>query len=143
MVRGLFGSRKGARQPEEALDWPQLSGGAASFGQSRLDPPAVAYALSTVAPPSGAAATTLVAELLERVAAFRSTVADQLFEASQDYQILCNLTQENLASCEEIMEELRRRLAGNIHFTVLAKLDEIHALVAAQVAAAGGQETKR
>ena len=55
-------------------------------------------------------------------------------ELSKDYQILCNLTHENLEACGQTIEELRRRLTGNIHYTVLAKLDEVHALVEAHLA---------
>ena len=58
----------------------------------------------------------------------------RFFEISQDYQILCNLTHENLEACGQTIEELRRRLTGNIHYTVLAKLDEVHALVEANLA---------
>ena len=72
-------------------------------------------------------------ELLERIAAFRSAVSDSLYEISKDYQMLCNLTHADLTACDEIIAELRRRLAGNIHYDVLAKLDDVHALVAAHI----------
>ena len=76
---------------------------------------------------------TLSREALERIAAFRSVIADQLYETSKDYQMLRNLTQADLSACDEIITELRGRLAGNIHYEVLAKLDDMHALVAAHV----------
>jgi len=79
------------------------------------------------------------AELLESIAVFRGTVADALFESSRDYQVLCNLVHENLPACEQAIETLRRRLAGNVHYAVLAKLDEAHALVEARVAGAERQ----
>ena len=69
-------------------------------------------------------------ELLERIAAFRGAVSNSLYEVSKDYQMLCNLTHADLTACDEIVAELRRRLAGNIHYYVLAKLDEALALVA-------------
>jgi hypothetical protein len=74
-------------------------------------------------------------ELLERIAAFRSAVADSLYEISKDYQVLRNLMHADLSACDEIIAELRGRLAGDIHYEVLAKLDDVHALVAARVGA--------
>jgi len=89
--------------------------------------PASAIAKALEAPPAPEE------ELLERIAAFRSAVADALYELSKDYQILCNLTHADLTACEDIITELRARLAGNIHYQVLAKLDEAHAIVAAHI----------
>jgi hypothetical protein len=74
-------------------------------------------------------------ELLERIATFRSAVADSLYEISTDYQVLCNLTHADLTACDEIIAELRGRLTGNTHYEVLAKLDDVHAFVAAHVGA--------
>ena len=68
-----------------------------------------------------------------RIAAFRSAVADSLYEISKDYEVLCNLTHADLSACDEIIAELRQRLVGNIHYQVLARLDDVHALVAAHV----------
>jgi hypothetical protein len=131
MTRGFFGRRKGQQLQEPAGGWPQLPGALEAPRAQALDPPAVAYAMSVV---TDGAARTPEAELLERVAAFRGAVADALFAISKDYQVLCNLTRENLEACEDTVEELRRRLAGNIHFQVLAKLDAVHALVETHVA---------
>ena len=134
MARRLFGARK---SPDLAgrTDWPQLPGallpvdGAA--GSIALPPPPPPPLLGrairsqeSVAPEE---------ELLERIAAFRTSVADSLYEGSKDYQVLCNLTQADLTACDDIIAELRRRLAGNVHYEVLAKLDDAHALVAARL----------
>jgi hypothetical protein len=134
MGRRLFGARKRGNEPE-APDWPQLPGvfGAAEGGTFPvpLSPPPL--------PSGNVGASTARAspeeELLERIAAFRSAVSDSLYEISKDYQVLCNLTHADLSACDEIIAELRRRLAGNVHYDVLAKLDEAHALVAAHVGA--------
>jgi hypothetical protein len=127
MARGFFGGRKGPHPLEATAAWPQLPGVPAPG----LDLPAVAYAMANTTDAPGG---TPEAELLASISAFRGTVADALFEISQDYQILCNLTHENLEACGQTIEELRRRLTGNIHYTVLAKLDEVHALVEAHLA---------
>jgi hypothetical protein len=130
MARSLFGGRKDPTQLGGATDRQHPPDTAARSDGQGLDLPALAYAMSNAATESDAATANAEAELLERVAAFRSAVADQLFETSSDYQILCNLMHENLASCDETIDELRRRLTGNLHYTVLAKLDEMHAMVA-------------
>ena len=57
--------------------------------------------------------------------------------------MLCNLTQADLTACDEIVAELRRRLAGDIHYDVLAKLDEALALVAAHIGAAPSPRPSR
>lgn len=134
MARGFFGGRKDPRQLEAATTWPRLPGAAEPTGAQGLDLPAVAYALSTTASSTSDASIAPETELLERIAACRSAVADSLFEISKDYQILCNLMHEDLEACDETIEELRRRLAGNVHYAVLAKLDEVHALVEAHIA---------
>jgi hypothetical protein len=130
MGRRLFGSRK--REDLIAADWPQLASdllplaGAAS---SRIPPPPPMLDRSAAsADPPGSEA-----DLMERLAAFRSAVADALYEVSKDYQMLCNLRQAEVPACEEIIAELRRRLSGNVHYEVLAKLDEAHAFVAARI----------
>jgi hypothetical protein len=132
MARGLFGRRKESQPLEEATNWPQLPGALERPRAQGLDPPAVAYAMANA---SGVPAPTpeTETELLERIVAFRGSVADSLFATSKDYQILCNLTRENLQACDETIDELRRRLAGNLHYAVLAKLDELHALVKAKI----------
>ena len=79
-------------------------------------------------------------ELLEQITAFRGVVADALYEISNDYQILCNLAHADLEACNDIVEELRQRLAGNAHYAVLAKLDEAYALVEARI---GGASARR
>jgi hypothetical protein len=136
MARGFFRRRKEAHSVEAANDWPRLPGAPPPpQDEPALSPPAVAYLASGA---SDAAASRMPeAELLESIAAFRGSVADALFESSRDYQVLCNLVHENLPACEQAIETLRRRLAGNVHYAVLAKLDEAHALVEARVA---GQE---
>jgi hypothetical protein len=135
MGRRLFGARKRGALPE-AADWPQLPQLPGAFlpvaGETapiRLPPP------PPVSGSTGASAGSAQPEeeLLERIIAFRSAVADALFEISKDYQVLCNLTHADLTACDEIIAELRGRLAGNIHYEVLAKLDEVHALVAAHL----------
>lgn len=133
MARGFFGGRKPSHAREGSADWPSLPGALEPAHEQGLDLPALAYVMATAAQETAA---TPEAELLERIAAFRGSVADTLFEISQDYQILCNLAHADLTACDETIEELRRRLAGDVHYTVLAKLDEIHALVAAQVGSA-------
>jgi hypothetical protein len=134
MGRRLFGARKRAHLPEGA-DWPQLPGAflplEAETGPLPLPPPPPA--LSNANASAGSAAPE--EELLERIVAFRSAVADSLYEISKDYQVLCNLTHADLSACDEIIAELRGRLAGDIHYEVLAKLDDVHALVAARVGA--------
>ena len=132
MARGLFGARK--RGPlDGTVDWPQLPG---VFGPVEgkaepipLPPPASGNASASIAPVGTAK------ELLEQIAAFRGAVSDSFYEISKDYQMLCNLTQADLTACDEIVAELRRRLAGDIHYDVLAKLDEALALVAAHIGA--------
>ena len=135
MGRRLFGARK-REDVAATADWPQLPGAfgpveESATGPIRLPPPPPPMRDNAKAP---AAPVAPAEELLERIAAFRGTVADSLYETSKDYQMLCNLTHADLTACDEIIAELRRRLAGNIHYEVLAKLDDAHALVAAQVA---------
>lgn len=131
MGRRLFGSRK--REDLVTADWPQLPGDL---------PPMIAAVSARIPPPPplldhSKAPADLAAEseadLLERIAAFRSAVADSLYEVSKDYQMLCNLRHADVPACEEIVAELRRRLTGNVHYEVLAKLDEAYAVVAARV----------
>jgi hypothetical protein len=137
MARRLFGARKRG-QGAGTADWPQvpqLPGvfGAAEEAAGPLPLPQPPLPLPPVSGNSAAltAPTAPAAELLERIAAFRGAVSDSLYETSKDYQMLCNLTHADLTACDEIIAELRRRLAGNIHYGVLAKLDEALALVAA------------
>lgn len=147
MARGFFGGRKTPRSAEETVNWPQLPGTVErphaegvdvpaldlpALDLPALDLPALAYVMSST---TEAPAATPEAELLERIAAFRGSVADALFEVSKDYQILCNLAHADIKACDETIDELRRRLSGNVHYTVLAKLDEVYALVEAQVGA--------
>lgn len=136
MARRLFGARKRGDLAGSA-DWPQLPGAFLSAkdesGPISLPPPPPASAIAGVP----AAPVAPEEELLERITAFRGIVADSLYETSRDYQMLCNLTHADLSACEEIIAELRGRLAGNIHYEVLAKLDEAHALASAH---AGGKE---
>jgi hypothetical protein len=127
MERRLFGTRKRGALPE-TVDWPQLTDALQpAEGAIATPPPVPAIAGASEAQPAPEE------ELLERIAAFRSAVADSLYEISKDYQVLCNLTHADLTACDEIIAELRGRLAGNIHYEVLAKLDDVHALVAAHI----------
>ena len=64
--------------------------------------------------------------LVHDVSAFRDGVAKKLYEQSKDYQMLCSLAHSGFAACEELGQELRRRLTGNPHYEVLRKLDEAH-----------------
>jgi hypothetical protein len=134
MARRLFGERKGRPLLPEAIEWPQLP---AIPPPPAEEPnaviPMLAFALSAGMASAADAAAAAEDELLERIAAFRAAVADSLHETSKDYQILHNLSQSDLTSCDEVTAELRRRLDGNIHYSVLGKLDEMHALVAAHV----------
>ncbi len=114
-------------------DWPQLPGAPEPGGAQGLDLPALTYLMSPASAPQ--TSPTPERTLLEQIDACRGLVADALFEASRDYQVLCNLVHEDLPACTETIETLRRRLAGNIHYAVLAKLDEAHALVAKHLAA--------
>ncbi len=129
MALNIFGGRKGHRSVEAPEDWPQLPGASRPTLEQRL---AVA-----VPPPETSTVTAASAspeqELLERIAGFRGAVADALYEVSKDYRMLCDITHADLKACDEIVGELRRRLAGNLHYAVLAKLDEAHALAEAHV----------
>lgn len=129
MALTIFGGRKGQRPSAEPADWPQLPGTLPATLEQRL-----ALALP---PPEPEAPGTPEQELLERVAGFRSAVADALYELSRDYRMLCDLTHADLKACDEIIEELRGRLAGNLHYAVLAKLDEAYALAEAHAVGKG------
>jgi hypothetical protein len=130
MARRLFGTRK----QEHAADWPQVPQLPGAFAPIVGSPAPLALPLPPPPLPVGAAPPTApAAELLDRIAGFRGAVSDSLYEASKDYQMLCNLTHADLTACDEILAELRQRLAGNIHYEVLAKLDEALALVAGHI----------
>jgi DNA-binding Lrp family transcriptional regulator len=131
MARRLFGARKGHPLLLETTEWPQLPGAPRPEEQNGVIP-MLASALSADAL-SAAEAAAAEEELLERIAAFRAAVADSLYETSKDYQILRNLTQADLTACDEIITEMRRRLEGNIHYSVLTKLDDMHTLVATHI----------
>ena len=132
MGRRLFGARKHV-DLAGTTDWPQLPDAflpvERAAGPIKLPQPSP----PTLGSSKVSGSTVPEEELLERIAAFRSAVADSLYEISKDYQMLCNLTHADLSACDEIITELRRRLAGNIHYEVLAKLDDAHALVAAHI----------
>ena len=131
MARGLFGRRRELPPALDASVWTQLSRPGAAPVEPRLDPPALAFMMSARAhePQSPES------ELLEKITRARSAVADALYEASNDYRMLCDMTQAKLAECSAIIDELRGRLAGNLHFAVLEKLDEACALVEARTTA--------
>jgi hypothetical protein len=138
MAHGFFGRRR----DNGPAGWPQLPAAAATTAAPALDAASLAYvkAIASAAPPPEAAepleATTPQAALLFHIGACRSAVADALYEASRDYQVLCGLVHEKLPACEETIAELRRRLDGNLHYAVLAKLDEAYALAEAGAKAA-------
>jgi hypothetical protein len=133
MARRLLGERKGRPLLPEAIEWPQLPAIPPPAEEPNAVIPMLASALSAGMASATDAAAAAEDELLERIAAFRAAVADSLYETSKDYQILHNLTQSDLTSCDETIAEVRRRLDGNIHYSVLGKLDEMHALVAAHI----------
>ena len=135
MVRRLFGrqDRGGLAEP---ADWPQLSDEPLSLHLQV--PSADLPALPSV--PSGSVheATSAVpsgpeVELLEQLAAFRGEVSDSFCGISKDYRMLCELTRADLTECDAIVAELRKRLSGNAHYEVLAKLDEVLAMVASRI----------
>ena len=136
MARGFFGRGKDSEPIAETAGWPQLPQLSGTPGaierprEERSDPPVPAQVVGGTSGPLPKAGEV---ELLEEIAACRNSVADALFEASRDYQVLCHLVHESVPACEEVIAELRRRLAGNLHYAVLAKLDEAHALVEERV----------
>ena len=139
MVRGIFGRRRGNGSVDGAPDWPRLPVTAEPAPAPALDGTALAYvqAIASAAPAETLEpieATTPEAALLSHIAACRSAVADALYQTSRDYQVLCDLVHESLPACEEVIAELRRRLDGNVHYAVLAKLDEAYALAEASLA---------
>jgi hypothetical protein len=152
MARGFFGRRRDGGSVGGPPDWPRLPAageptvapaldGPALDG-SALDGSALAYVQAiasavpaeTLEPIEG---TTPEAALLSHIAACRSAVADALYQTSRDYQVLCDLVHESLPACEQTITELRRRLNGNVHYAVLAKLDEAYALAEAGAGTAG------
>jgi hypothetical protein len=142
MVRGFFGRRRDNGSLIGTPDWPQLPVAAEPATAPALDGPALAYvqAIASAVPTETLEpieATTPEAALLSHIAACRSAVADALYQTSRDYQVLCDLVHESLPACEETIAELRRRLDGNVHYTVLAKLDEAYALAEANAGTPG------
>jgi hypothetical protein len=107
-----------------------------------LDVPALAYvqaiASAVPAPASDPPEPAAQSALVRHIAACRSAVADTLYESSRDYRVLCDLVHEGLPACEAAITELRRRLAGNVYYAVLAKLDEAHAVAEAGTGAGTG-----
>ena len=130
----LFGRRKQHGLPELLAVQPQGPG--ATDGRAEPSSVVAMLAAELRKAPDGPSPEQ---ELLDQIAAFRAAVADALYEISDDYQILCNLTHADLEACNEIVEELRRRLAGNLHYAVLAKLDEAYALAEARVGGAASR----
>lgn len=144
----MFGGRRGRGNTEQDVsgpDWPRLPDLRPDFRPEFREvrqqlPPGVNVKPPPIPPPRASLAANAdpaealreaEAELLAKIGAFRSAVADALYESSNDYRILCNLAHADLSSCGELMQELRERLAQDTHYRVLAKLDEAHALAAA------------
>lgn len=125
----FFGGRKGNRLPQAPSGWPQVPSVQPAQEHRVLHPPTPVLEGSALAHPDPMPDE----ELLERIDTFRGIVADSLYEVSKDYRMLCNLTHADLKACDEIIDELRKRLAGNTHYAVLAKLDEAHALAEANL----------
>ena len=127
MGRGMFSRRKGSQSIEGTSHWLQLPAAAAEdpSAQGQRLPAALAQVLSAAAETKGSSE----ADLLEKLSGVRGAVADQLYGLSKEYRMLCDVAHAGLESCDDIIEQLRRRLADNIHYVVLGKLDEICALV--------------
>jgi hypothetical protein len=147
MARGFFGRRRDGGSVGGPPDWPRLPAAGEPTVAPALDGPALdgsalayvqaiasAVPAETLEPIEG---TTPEAALLSHIAACRSAVADALYQSSRDYQVLCDLVHESLPACEQTITELRRRLDGNVHYAVLAKLDEAYALAEAGAGTAG------
>lgn len=140
----MFGSWKGKGPvvPEGSKpEWPRLPDLQVEARPVRHQlPPHMAGARPPPIPPprptaaSGAGEAEILRaaeeELLAKIGSFRSAVADALYEVSNDYRILCNLAHADLTSCDDLMTQLRERLANDTHYQVLARLDEAHALTA-------------
>ncbi len=131
MARRLFG----ARRHEQAADWPQVPQLPGTFGPTEGSAAPLALPLPPPPLPVSAGPSTAPTAPARRTARSHRGLPRRRFpipsdEVSKDYQILCNLTHADLTSCDEILAELRQRLAGDIHYQVLAKLDEALALVA-------------
>jgi hypothetical protein len=124
------GGRKRNALTQPSVNWPLDSTIRPSQEHRVLHPPMPVIEGRAAAVPDP----TPDEELLEMLGTFRGAVADALYEVSKDYQILCNLTHAELTACDEIVVELRQRLAGVTHYAVLAKLDEAYALVEAKLA---------
>ena len=130
-MASFFGSgRKDNRLPLTPPDWLHTPSIQPAQEHRVLHPPTPVLEASALPQPEPIPEE----ELLERIDTFRGIVADSLYEVSKDYRMLCNLTHADLKACDEIIGELRKRLAGNTHYAVLAKLDEAHTLVEAQIA---------
>jgi hypothetical protein len=145
MGRGFLGRRRDNNGAgAETAGWPELPGPSEAAPAQALDPPALSYVQAIAKavpapvpdPPDAATRATTARTLATHIAACRNTVADALYASSRDYQVLCDLVHENLPACEEAVAELRRRLDGNVHYAVLAKLDEACALAEAGADAA-------
>jgi hypothetical protein len=132
MAPKIFSGRKDARLPQPG-DWRHYNGSVNPPQENRVLLPPIPVKTEAPAAAKRNTAMTSLEELLEGIDAFRGVIADALYETSKDYQILCNLAHADLRACEEIVTELRQRLAGNTHYSVLAKLDEAFTLVKAQV----------
>jgi len=147
----MFGGRRkgGPSEPQifQSGGWPQLPD--TRPRQAPVQPHPQPYPISEIptqmrtvmpveAEDAAVLARTAEEELLDKIAGFRSAVADALYEISNDYRLLCGLVHAELNSCDPLMDELRVPLADNTHYRVLAKLDEAYALVEAQL----GQQTQ-
>jgi hypothetical protein len=126
-MRRLFKPRKGNPSPLDDMDWSKFSAALRQHSEHKQSAAQAAIARSEPQAPLQEE------ELLDRISAFRAAVADSLYESCKDYQLLCDVTQADLASCDHIAAEMRGRLVGNIHYAVLGKLDEVCTLVATHI----------
>lgn len=77
-----------------------------------------------------------LAEIYSSVADCRHSVAETLVATSKEYRALCALAQSGIPSCEHAEHELRRKLASDIRYAVLGKLDEAFSIALANGGAA-------
>jgi hypothetical protein len=77
-----------------------------------------------------------LAEIYSGVAACRLSVAEALIDSSKEYRALCALVQSDIPACAHAEHQLRRKLATDIGYAVLGKLDEALSIALANGGAA-------